>query len=119
MPNITYQCARNLYDQGISVCPAQVDGSKKSRGRWKQYQERRCSRQQLAQWFDRAEPWAIAVVCGEVSQKLLVIDIDDSDLIDPFESALKKNHPDLYKRMLAGEEIGYHKAFKMYEASLK
>ena len=103
MMTITYQHAQQLYDQGISVCPAQVNGSKKSRGKWKQYQQRRCSRRTLNQWFDQKEPWAIAVVCGTVSSNLLVIDIDDQNLIDPFESELKKRHLSLYESLVAVE----------------
>ena len=88
MKYITYEHATQLYHQGISVFPALVNGSKKPKGRWKQYQSKRCTPRQLRQWFKTSSPLAIAVVCGRISNNLLVIDIDDANLIEPFESRL-------------------------------
>ena len=99
MKNITHQHAEQLYNQGISVFPALVDGTKKPQGKWRQYQRDRCSQRQLNKWFGEANPWAIAVVCGQVSNNLVVIDIDDPDLIEPFETKLKKEHPDCTMRL--------------------
>ncbi len=101
--NITFACAKQLYGQGISVFPARVNGSKKPVGEWKQYQQQRCPAIKLAEWFDRDNPHAIAVVCGEVSKNLLVLDLDDAELIDPFESQLESEHPDIYDSLVAIE----------------
>ncbi len=103
MKNTTHQHAEQLYNQGISVFPALVDGSKKPQGKWKQYQRDRCSPTQLNQWFAESYPCAIAVVCGQVSNNLVVIDIDDPDLVEPFETKLEKEHPELYDVAVAVE----------------
>ena len=103
MKYITYEHATQLYHQGISVFPALVNGSKKPKGRWKQYQSKRCTPRQLRQWFKTSSPLAIAVVCGRISNNLLVIDIDDANLIEPFESRLQTEHPELFNALLAVE----------------
>ena len=103
MKDSTYDIARQLFEQGVSVCPARVDGSKRPKGRWKQFQQERCSTSDLRRWFDRADPWAIAVVCGTVSNNLLVIDLDDPDLIEPFESKLREEQSELFKSLVAVE----------------
>ena len=103
MQNSTHQHARQLYDQGISICPVQVNGTKRPQGKWKGYQEQRCSSRDLLCWYDRWDPFAIGVVCGTVSDNLLVVDIDDSELIAPFESELRTKYPALFEALVAVE----------------
>ena len=88
------------YDAGgLSCIPVLADGSKKPRGRWKAYQSRRPTFPELRECFDRPEPTGIAIVCGNVSRNLEVIDVDDSDTATEFREVVERSAPGLLNRL--------------------
>lgn len=68
---------------GLSVIPVKVDGSKRpALPSWKELQERRPSREELQEWFSRSI--GIAVIAGQVSGGLEVIDFDQASFFEPW-----------------------------------
>ena len=62
---------------GLSVIPLQPRG-KLPAVSWKKYQERRVDREQIPQWFGNGEDRNVGIVCGEVSN-VVVIDCDSAE----------------------------------------
>ncbi len=60
---------------GFSVIPVRTDGSKAPAIQWKEFQEKRASKEQITDWFETSGA-AIGIVTGSVSDNLLVIDFD-------------------------------------------
>jgi bifunctional DNA primase/polymerase-like protein len=75
----TYQVALAAHQTGLSVLPIKADGSKQpALGRWKIYQERQPSLQEIAAWFRLPHvPVGLALVTGKVSGGLEALDFDD------------------------------------------
>lgn len=79
LPHIapTYQVALVAHQTGLSVLPIKADGSKQpALRRWKIYQERPPSLQEIAAWF-RLPHVGLALVTGKVSGGLEALDFDD------------------------------------------
>ena len=62
---------------GLSVIPLQPRG-KRPAVPWKKYQKRRVDREQITQWFGNGEDRNVGIVCGEVSN-VVVIDCDSAE----------------------------------------
>ena len=69
------QAALDFYDAGISVVPANNNGSKAPIGSWKQYQVTRAEREQLADWFGSGHP-GIGIITGAVSGNLEMLELE-------------------------------------------
>lgn len=83
---------------GASVIPLQ---GKKAVGRWQQYQERRMT------WveFTRVPVWQnVGIICGEVSENLLVVDLDGREAVLAFVA----RWPELLQTMAIKTGRGYH-----------
>lgn len=64
---------------GYSVVPLRLDGTKRSAVQWKKYQKEIATVNELERWF-RGDQRGLAVVTGEISGNLVVIDFDaDAD----------------------------------------
>lgn len=63
-----------LHDLGCSVIP--IRGKKTAAVRWKPFQSTRADQSQLRDWFDSRDDLGIGVVCGSVSDRLMVRDFD-------------------------------------------
>lgn len=74
------EVARCYVRAGLSVIPVRADGSKAAAVRWAEFQERRPTDGELAEWFAPHRAVGVAVVCGKVSGNLAVLDFE-SDLI--------------------------------------
>ena len=62
---------------GLSVIPVRPDGSKApALKEWKQFQFRRPTEDELQDWFDNDAGYGVAIIGGEVSGCLVVIDFD-------------------------------------------
>lgn len=73
--------------RGFNVIPIRPDARKRpALAHWKPYQDQRVSDDELRRWFDRRS-CGIAVICGRVSDGLVVIDIDDVALAQLFLAA--------------------------------
>jgi putative DNA primase/helicase len=64
----------------FSLIPV-VAGEKRAAIEWAEYQRRRPTAAELRAWFSRGQP-NLAIVCGEVSGGLAVLDVDDPALAD-------------------------------------
>ncbi|MEM3047078.1 MAG: bifunctional DNA primase/polymerase, partial [Candidatus Bathyarchaeia archaeon] len=88
-PRALLDYALAYYDQGLCVIPA-IYGEKKPAVEWKRYQKERPSREQVVKWFqDQDGKRNIAIVCGEVSGNLTVIDFDDPSVYPRFFDTAK------------------------------
>src|SRR5215469_6391968 len=72
-----YSIARAYYDSGLSIIALRCDGSKQPRHAWKRYSEDRCPWYRLQYDFTSlGRPSGIAILCGQTSGNLEVIDFD-------------------------------------------
>lgn len=107
--------AHHYTSKGISVvgCTKQ----KTPIGTWKDLQTRILSQEELSKRFEQAD--AIAIICGEVSGGLEVVDVDlkydvSGTLYTDLKSAID---PDLWKRLVIASTIsgGYHLYYRCSE----
>ena len=73
--NPVLQAALDFYDAGISVVPANNNGSKSPIGSWKQYQVSRAEPEQLGDWFGTGHP-GIGIITGAVSGNLEMLELE-------------------------------------------
>lgn len=102
--------ALEYHRRGWSIIPIAAGTKKPPKGlRWKQYQKRRPTEQELREWFDARDDLGLAVIFGEVSGGLACRDFDDLDSYRRW----KRAHPDL-ARMLPTVETarGRHVYFR-------
>lgn len=78
--NPLHQAVNDLCQLGIAVIPIPPN-TKAAEVKWKQYEERRPTVEELRGWFGNGES-NIAAICGRVSGGLAVLDIDDSQLAE-------------------------------------
>jgi AAA domain/Bifunctional DNA primase/polymerase, N-terminal len=74
--------AHRYRERGLSVIPIRGDGSKAAACRWAEYQREPPDDAQLARWFGNGETRGLALIAGEVSGNLLVIDFECIELFD-------------------------------------
>jgi hypothetical protein len=79
-------------NRGLSVIPL-IYGDKKPATRWEEYQRRQPTEDEVRKWFSNVHN--IGIVCGSVSGKLVVLDIESEDLFQKFYEKLDKEYPDL------------------------
>lgn len=96
-----HRTARAYCDAGYSVIPIDPDpgrrgGKAPPEGQsWKRYQLKIPSPRTLAQWFlDAQEPRHLAIVCGQVSGNLLVIDFETITAAEETADAFATLHPE-------------------------
>lgn len=98
-------------DAGLSIIPVRdkaeiVNGNKYEPKtpyyKWREYQERHITREELWELMDEKDTTAIAVVCGKISGNLEIIDVDvkykpgiDAVLL----TDIKKFYPQLFSRL--------------------
>jgi hypothetical protein len=84
---------------GISVLPIKRDGTKQPlEGRcWKYLQERIAAPHEIRRMF--VEQLGVGGICGRVSGNLETLDIDDPELVEPFEAAVRGAAPGLLERL--------------------
>ena len=72
------------YDAGLCLAPPRTDGSKSPIGSWKQFQERRPSRQEILSWY--GPNTGIGLVCGKVSGNVECLEFDDLETYDAYKA---------------------------------
>lgn len=82
---------------GLSAIPIRADGSKAAAVGWTEFQQRRATLDEAARWQKRFE--GVAVIGGEVSGNLELIDLDEPTLVRPYLEAVKVQDPTLYDRL--------------------
>lgn len=102
---------------GFSIIP--VESNKKSLIYWKTYQSRIMSEGSVRILFDHYLFSGIAIVCGEISGNLLVIDIDAKNdltgtLMQSFGGQLREQYPAILRKLViaATRSNGYHFFFR-------
>src|SRR5262245_27444714 len=116
--NDTLALARAYLAAGLSLVPILRDGSKHPLGKWKQYQKKPPGDGELRYWFDRDEPWGVALVCGEVSGGLEVLDFDaDADAVfGQWRGLVEEGMPGLFERLCVVRTPrwppGYHALYR-------
>lgn len=100
-------------DAGYSVIV--ISDTKKSLHRWKRYQHHRMSKQRLSFWLAHPHANGIAVICGNISRGLEVIDIDEKNVLDgklfnQYIIKIDKYSPDLVSRLAIAitKNKGFH-----------
>ncbi len=72
------------YNQGFSIIPLGVnkrnDPKAPSLDSWKTYHQRRPTKEEIQEWINQGLFKNIGVICGKVSDNLVVIDIDDAKI---------------------------------------
>lgn len=84
---VVLAAAQAYLDAGLSVIPVGPD--KRPTFKWEPFQKKHATPRQLQIWFEKGGN--LAIVCGEVSGGLLVIDFDTTESFD----RLCRDHPDL------------------------
>lgn len=89
---------------GLSVVPPRQDGSKAPIGKtWKQYQEVRPTKEQIAEWYRNEKCTGIGFICGKVSGNLEVLDFDDKDIYEQYRSlVINSGLKDILERIESG-----------------
>ena len=77
------QQALEYHDAGFSVIPRPLK-TKADSDKWKQYQTKRASREQIEKWFTNSDK-NIAIVCGAISG-LVIVDLDSPEAISEYMS---------------------------------
>ena len=111
MTNPILETARQLVSAGVSVIPIKVDGSKAPESKllpidedtmkpsWKPYQTRIANDKELVHWFSKPNV-GIAIVAGEVSGNLEILDIDKPVLARPGYEMVEQVAPGLVSRLV-------------------
>jgi len=103
--------ARQLTESKLSLIPIRDDGTKApALSSWKHYQTKIAAPKTLNKWFANGNK-GIAVICGQVSGNLEVIDFDAPALFEPWKRLLKEQGgADLLKKLVIVETPtgGYH-----------
>ena len=89
--------ARGYSECGYSVVPIRGDGSKAPTLSWKRYQKERISDSDIDSTF--ADKAGVAIICGEVSGHLEVIDFDEHSFIQEWENLVSAEDESLLVRL--------------------
>lgn len=88
---------------GLSVIPILADGSKRPIGKWREYQSRRASAEEITAWYRDGEPNGLGIVCGPVSGGLEALDFDDQEAFAQYEALVPEHSLDqVWARICAG-----------------
>lgn len=63
-------------EQGLNVIPIAFK-EKRAAEKWKEYQDRKATNEEIKKWFLTGAVQNIAIVCGVISDNLVVVDFDD------------------------------------------
>jgi len=90
------EAARNYINAGMSVIP--VTAKKKSIGPWRQFQNEILPVEDVTKKFNGSKN--IAIICGEVSQGLECLDIDDVEVREDLVGMIKIKHKNILDRLV-------------------
>jgi putative DNA primase/helicase len=104
-----FEQARRYFSAGFSVVPIKADASKRPIGRWKCYQSRLPTESELVKLFS-SDAVGIAIIAGEVSGGLTVLDFDRHDLYPQWQEVVESLAPGLCALLPTVETPsgGYH-----------
>lgn len=114
--NSILDLARAYVAAGISVVPVRLDGTKAAAIAWKPYMEQMPTDAELCRWFDRAEPYGLALVGGDISGALEQLDFDrEADAIfASWRDLVEAECPGLVERLSVAmtPSGGYHVRYR-------
>lgn len=91
--------ATSYFEAGLCVLPACVQDKRPTLSRWKQYQQRLPTPQELATWFGNGN--AACLITGAVSGHLEMIDFDlGGDRYEPWAALVAQRAPGLLERLV-------------------
>lgn len=103
-------CEMALYCRRLSLSIIPIKrGTKIPTGKWGEFKNRIMTEAEIERNFP--EDTNIALVCGEVSEKLECIDFDEPEVFKPFMDTLKSVDPELHSKLVVIQETpsgGYH-----------
>jgi Bifunctional DNA primase/polymerase, N-terminal len=109
----TYQHASRFIAARYSVIPVRRDRTKRSAVTWKAFQSEFARPRQLREWFDRPDPYGIAIVHGAVSGNSEVIDIDLAEIGPEFRATACREIPALARApWIETPRPGYQLAYR-------
>jgi protein-arginine kinase activator protein McsA len=100
--------AQKYLDAGFSIIPLAPNSKRPALETWAEFQQRRPTLDEVAQWWQNGSNYGIAVVCGKVSN-LIVLDIDDET---KFGVALKAIGEALPDTPIVRTRKGWHLYFR-------
>ena len=96
-----YQQAFALDAAGVSYLPIRIDGTKRPLlNEWKHLEHTHPTTEEREGWFGNGKQRGIALICGEVSGNLELIDFDAPELIAEYDQRLEECAPGLLARLL-------------------
>ncbi|RLI17879.1 hypothetical protein DRO54_10880, partial [Candidatus Bathyarchaeota archaeon] len=103
--------------RGYSVIPI-FYRNKKPLIKWEEYQRRRPTIEEVEKWFSNNQV-NIAIVCGRVSDNLIVLDFDRKEKFKEFENEL----PEKWRKIFNSTQLvesgkGYHFRFRLKDPEL-
>jgi P4 family phage/plasmid primase-like protien len=97
------QAAEALKRGGFSFVPLKIDGSKEPSIKWKPFQERKPTDQEMTGWYGNGATRGIAALQGKISGNAETIDFDLAELYDLFSEELAKRAPGLGSKLLVAK----------------
>ncbi len=110
-PKTTLEWAERYLEMGFSVIPL-PPRSKKARLKWKPYQRKKPSLEQVRAWWGRHPTWGIAIVIGKVSG-VIVLDPESAEAVAEIE---RRGVPDTW---IVETARGKHYYFRYPEFAVK
>jgi len=77
------------WNHGFSIIPVKQNKAPNI-DRWEDFQYRRPTENQIQKWLDSKKFQNVGIICGAVSDNLVVIDIDDASIVDELDLNLDK-----------------------------
>ena len=114
MSNEIKDKAKEYLKAGLSVIPTK-ENKIPAIATWKPYQSQRLTEEEVETVFNGSNVIGLAVICGEISGGLEVIDVDTKhdttgSLWEELRGLIESNLPELYKSLVIAQTIsgGYH-----------
>lgn len=106
------ETAKEYISAGFSVIPVGQD--KRPKISWAKYQKSRMKANEIGFYFDKPDV-CLAVIGGEVSGNLEVMDFDDPSAFTPYIETIGKESKGLFEKLIAHQTPsgGYHLLYRM------
>ena len=107
--NSTFEAAQHYAELGLSIIPLQ--GKRPALNSWKNYQQQRATVSEIDRWHQQGLFNNVGIVCGKVSDNLVVLDLDGAAGYPAFVATF----PELAETytIATGGGVGKHVYFKV------